>query len=253
MRLLLTNDDGVYAPGLAALHAALAGDHQVTVAAPETEQSAVGHSITIADIIRVRPLRPSTGMHGWAVLGTPADCVKLALAELMEQPPDLVISGINLGANVGVELLYSGTVSAATEAAICQVPAVAISLDARAEADFTTAARFAATLVEHHRSLGLPPSVSLNVNVPHLPAEQIKGVRFLRQSMGRLRENFLERVDPRGRTYYWMDGEIIEPDPGSDHDHLVQGYIAITPVSHDMTHRAALGRLAKVVLDFPGG
>lgn len=251
MRLLLTNDDGVYAPGLAALHQALAVEHEVVVAAPETEQSAVGHSITIADIIRVRPLRPLTGMKGWAVHGTPADCVKLALAELMDQPPDLVVSGINLGANLGVELLYSGTVSAANEAAICGVPGVAISLDARKDADFSPAADFAAVLMGQYPDLGLSPSVALNVNVPHLPTDRIKGARFVRCSGGRLRESFVERADPRGRTYYWMDGEIIEPDAGSDHSLVAEGYITLTPVRHDLTHTASLADLSGRNIKFP--
>ena len=190
-------------------------------------------------------------MQGWAVAGTPADCVKLALAELMEQPPDLVISGINLGANLGVELLYSGTVSAATEAAICRVPAAAISLDTRQDADFSVAADFAAHLARRYFDLNLTPDVALNINVPNLPAQEIKGVRFVRQSMGRLRESFDERQDPKGRTYYWMNGEILEPDMGSDHQVLQDGYISITPVNHDLTHHRALAKLGGCKIEYP--
>lgn len=254
MRLLITNDDGVYAPGLLALHQALAQDHQVQVVAPETEQSCVGHALTVADPIRVRTLGPRTGMQGWAVAGTPADCVKLALAELLEQPPHMVVSGINLGSNVGVNLLYSGTVSAASEAAIYHLPAMAVSLDTRGQADFTYAARVAAHLVGLHPALGLPPTVPLNVNVPALPPEQIRGVRVVPQSLGRVQERFVRRQDPRGGIYYWQDGEIMRFEDGqTDHGALMEGYVTITPVRHDLTHHQALNSLRQGQFDLPPG
>ena len=140
MRLLITNDDGAYAPGLKALHRALSPEHEVWVVAPETEQSAVGHAITLADPIRVHRLTQESGLKGWAITGTPADCVKLAVHELLPAPPQMVLSGINQGANVGVNLLYSGTVSAATEGAILGLPAMSLSLATHEPFDFSYAA-----------------------------------------------------------------------------------------------------------------
>ncbi len=253
MRILLTNDDGVYAPGLAALHGALRGEHQVYVVAPETEQSAVGHAITLAEPIRVRRLGPRTGFDGWAVSGTPADCVKLAVNELLKVKPELVISGINRGANVGVNLLYSGTVSAATEAAILGIQAIAVSLNTHAEADYSTAARFAAHLVGELPRLPLPSLVPLNVNVPDLPRDRIKGVVFTRQSQARLVERFIQRQDPRGQTYYWQAGETMGRENGlkTDYAALQAGYVTITPVRHDLTHGPALEALDQAELELP--
>lgn len=253
MRILLTNDDGVYAAGLAALHTALNGAHEVVVVAPETEQSAVGHAITLADPIRVRRLGPRTGFTGWAVTGTPADCVKLAVNQLLPQRPELVISGINQGGNVGVNLLYSGTVSAATEAAILGLQAIAVSLNTHAEADFGFAARFVAHLAGKLPELPVSPQAPLNVNVPALPGNQIKGVLFTQQSQARLVERFIQREDPRGQTYYWQAGETMEQDGGLETDYtaLQEGYISITPVRHDLTSRNSLAELKKHELDLP--
>jgi 5'-nucleotidase len=253
MRILITNDDGVYAPGLLALHRALSRRHQVQTVAPETEQSAVGHAITLADPIRIRRLGPRTGMDGWAVSGTPADCVKLAVNELLAQPPELVVSGINLGANVGVNLLYSGTVSAATEAAILGLASIAVSLNTHHDPDFSYAARFAAHLADALPGLGLPPATPLNVNVPALPAGEIKGVRLCRQSQARLVERFIRREDPRGHVYYWQAGETMGQQDGMDTDHaaLEAGYVTITPVRQDLTHGPALEGLASHRWDLP--
>jgi 5'-nucleotidase len=253
MRILLTNDDGVYAAGLAALHAALNGDHELVVVAPETEQSAVGHAITLADPIRVRRLGPRTGFDGWAVTGTPADCVKLAVSQLMAQRPDLVIGGINRGANVGVNLLYSGTVSSATEAAILGIPGIAVSLNTHATADYSFAAKFTAHLVSRLPKLPPMAQATLNVNVPALPEDQIKGVLYTRQSQARLVESFIQRQDPRGQTYYWQAGETMGRDggPDTDYDALEEGYVTITPVRHDLTHSEALDMLKKQPLGLP--
>lgn len=253
MRILLTNDDGVYAPGLAALATALNGDHELTVVAPETEQSAVGHAITLADPIRVRRLGPRTGLNGWAVSGTPADCVKLAVNELLPQRPELVISGINKGGNVGVNLLYSGTVSAATEAAILGLQGIAVSLNTHAEADYAFAAEFTAHLVSNLGGLPVSPQAALNVNIPALPEELIKGVIFTQQSQARLVERFIQREDPRGQTYYWQAGETMQQDGGLETDYtaLEEGYVSITPVRHDLTNHKALAELRQHELKLP--
>ncbi len=255
MRILLTNDDGVYAPGLAALHRTLAAEHQVTVVAPETEQSAVGHAITLSDPIRVRPLGPRTGFSGYAISGTPADCVKLAVNELMRPGPELVVSGINLGANLGVNLLYSGTVSAATEAAILGYTGLAFSLDTLKDPDFSLAAEFAVQLVGRLPELELPPRIALNVNVPHLPREQVRGVRFTRQSTARIREKYIRRTNPRGQVYYWLGGETMACQGGPDTDYpaLKEGFITITPLHYELTCRQTLENLAGSSLELPPG
>lgn len=257
MRILLTNDDGVMAPGINAMHQALCQRHEVFVVAPETEQSAVGHSITLADPIKVRPLSAKTGMNGFAVAGTPADCVKLAMGQLMPQPPELVVSGINQGANVGVNVLYSGTVSAASEATILGLRSMAFSLGSHTERDFSHAAAVAASLVEQYETMAVPPDVSLNVNIPALPLERIKGVRLTRQSCSRLGERFLRRTDPRGHVYFWQAGESmgVEGGPETDYPSLLDGYVTITPLRHDMTHGRALREMTAAgrLPSLPGG
>jgi len=245
MNILLTNDDGILAPGLLALHERLIQDHQVQVVAPEMEQSAVGHAITLVDPIRIKPISRNGRFFGYAVSGTPADCVKLAVTELLAVKPDLILSGINLGANVGLNLLYSGTVSAATEAAILGLPALAVSLNTFFNPDFTPAAEFAARAAVLWPELGLPPGVSLNVNIPALPREKIKGAVWTRQCLTPFPETFTRRIDPRGNVYYWR-GEDKKPEHVnglSDYTHLAQGYITITPIKPDLTDHLELSRL----------
>ena len=250
MNILLTNDDGIYAPGLNALYQALSGEHQVTVVAPESEQSAVGHAITLTDPIKVKEARKNGAFFGLAVTGTPADCVRLGVSELVRPKPEAVISGINLGANVGVNILYSGTVSAATEAAIIGLPALAVSLDTFIDPDFTYAANLAARLVNHLKGLNLVPGVCLNVNVPAGPAEKIKGPVWACQCPAVAGEEFDRRLDPRGNIYYWRGRESPPIDPPADSDLalLAQGYATLTPISYDLTHRRELERLKALPL-----
>ncbi len=246
MHILLTNDDGYSANGLVALYQALAAKHEVTVVAPEVEQSAIGHAITVSEPIKVRPLTTeNAAFNGYAVRGTPADCVKLACCELLNAPPDLVVSGINHGANVGVNILYSGTVSAASDAAIMGLPALAFSQEFAQNMDFSAAAEYAAKLVDAFFSLGVPTGVLLNVNVPSRPKNQIKGMRLVYQSGARLNESFERRQDPRGRIYYWQLGETMRATGNIEDDHqsLSDGYITITPIRHDLTHYQELDRL----------
>ncbi|MEW6267542.1 MAG: 5'/3'-nucleotidase SurE [Thermodesulfobacteriota bacterium] len=246
MIVLLTNDDGIHAPGLKALYRALGQDHQVYVVAPEMEQSAVGHSITLADPIRVKEIRFEDSFAGYALSGTPADCVRIGVSELIRPRPEAVVSGINVGANVGLNVLYSGTVSAATEAAILGLPALAVSLDTFTEPDFTYAADFTRRLVADLPHLDLAPGASLNVNLPALPPDQIKGVIWTRQCLSPAGEEFSRRQDPRGKAYYWRGREIPpdRPDPDSDFSLLGQGYITITPLQHDLTNYIELTRLS---------
>jgi 5'-nucleotidase len=247
LSILLTNDDGIYAPGLAALYRELQPLGEVTVVAPESEQSAVGHSISLATPLRVKEVCINGGVEGWAVNGTPADCVKIALAELLPHPPELVVSGINLGPNVGINVLYSGTVSAATEAAILGVKGAAFSLNSYDQnADFASAARLARQLLKRIGSWSSwTNGVCLNINLPDLPQAEVKGVRVTRQDTGPLVEHFERRVDPRRHVYYWLAeiNERRELDPDSDYGALAQGYISVTPIHHDLTDYRSLSGL----------
>ena len=238
MKILLTNDDGIYAKGIEILHEYLTKDHEVLVVAPETEQSAVGHAITLTDPLRVKPIDRNGFFFGYAVKGTPADCVKLAINELMQSPPKLVVSGINLGANVGINVIYSGTVSAATEGTILGVASIAVSINTFRDPDFEPAARFVRLLVRQVEQHGLPPHTSLNVNVPAIPEDQIRGVRVTRQGITRFVEKFDRRVDPRNHVYYWQCGSTppLEEDGDTDASALARDYIAITPIHHDLTN-----------------
>jgi 5'-nucleotidase len=237
-RFLLTNDDGIYARGLLALYRELSRDAECLIVAPEVEQSAVGHAITISRPLMVRKARKNGDFLGYAVLGTPADCVKIGVDELAGGPVDLVVSGINRGANVGINVLYSGTVSAATEAAILGVPSLAISLDTHhQEADYTAAARFARKMAAFILENPLP-NVALNVNVPAVPEAEIRGVVVAQQGRARLMESFDKRTDPRDNTYYWLAGETELPSQeqgDTDAGALKRGMITITPIYYDLT------------------
>jgi 5'-nucleotidase len=250
MLYLLTNDDGIYAKGLSALHQELSKDADCLIVAPEIEQSAVGHAITIFRPLMVRRAHKNGQFLGYAVAGTPADCVKIGIRELAGRPVDLVVSGINRGANVGINVLYSGTVSAATEGAIMGVPSLAVSLDTHRDADFTCAARFArrmAAFITQH-----PPAanVAINVNVPALPEAQIKGIAVTRQGRTQATECFEKRTDPRENVYYWLAGEMKDPacvEADSDVCALAEGKISITPIYYDLTRHDLLADLDRKV------
>ncbi|MBN2062420.1 MAG: 5'/3'-nucleotidase SurE [Deltaproteobacteria bacterium] len=245
MKVLLTNDDGIYAKGLMALYNELCGDFDVKVVAPESEMSAVGHAISLSSPLMVRRVFRNDSFFGYGVKGTPADCVKIAVQELLDAKPDIIISGINLGANVGVNVLYSGTVSAATEGAFFGIKSAAISLNTRVDPDYNFAARFSREVIRYMDENDLKSGIALNVNIPALPAERIKGVAITRQGVGRFEESFERRIDPRGNVYYWLTGETPLEEDASDTDAnaLKKGMITITPVTYDLTSRDELRRL----------
>lgn len=243
MQVLITNDDGYQAPGLKALVKARPQDCRLWVVAPDRERSATGHAITVHKPLFMTRVDMGQGVDAFHVNGTPSDCVKLAV-ELMDPPPDVVVSGINRGSNLGTDVMYSGTVSGAIEAAIAGLPAVAVSLDshaARTPADYDFAARVAWYLVRHLAEQPLPAGTLLNVNVPAGP--EIQGFRVTRLGIRRYRNVFHRRVDPRGRVYYWMAGEVEDVD---DHDldtdtgAVRAGYVSVTPIEFDLTKYAAL-------------
>ncbi|HYA14261.1 MAG TPA: 5'/3'-nucleotidase SurE [Syntrophales bacterium] len=247
MRFLLTNDDGIYARGLSVLYQELSKDADCLIVAPEVEQSAVGHAITLFRPLMVRRAKKNGGFIGYAVKGTPADCVKIGIRELSDKPVDLVVSGINLGANVGINVIYSGTVSAATEGIIMGVPSMAVSLDAHKDADFSFAARFTRKLAAFMLNDNPVKNIAINVNIPAIPEEDIKGVVVAKQGRARLIENFEKRMDPRDNIYYWLAGETKVSDMediDSDACALRHGMISITPIFYDLTKHDVLAELS---------
>ena len=245
--ILACNDDGIQSEGLSRLVEALEGIDRVVVVAPDRERSAVSHALTLD-----RPLRADEVRHGWfAVTGTPTDCVNLAVNGLLDERPWLVVSGINRGANLGDDVTYSGTVSAAMEAVLLGIPAVAFSQVGRVGFHYAAAAAFARSLVASLRERALPPDTLLNVNVPE--DEKPKGHRVTRQGKRRYGDAIVEKVDPRGRKYYWIGGsELGFPDePGTDFAAVKAGYVSVTPLHLDLTNYESMESIQALELAWP--
>lgn len=246
MNILLTNDDGIHAPGLRQIYSALLkAGHQVRVVAPLTEQSAVGHAITLSSPLRMFELN-EPGFSGVAVNSTPADCVKFALSVIFQDTrPDLVFSGINAGPNVGPDVIYSGTVAAATEAAHSGCRALALSFNSRRLPDISRYADFAVDLAGRVNWSGLAPRTVLNLNFPNLPFEQCKGLRVCPQTKAVWKDSYQQRLDPEGRPYWWISGAIPPEDvaPDTDYALLNAGFITLTPLLFDLTSQTALSLL----------
>jgi 5'-nucleotidase len=236
-RILVTNDDGITSPGLHALYLAMAELGEVTIVAPDAEQSAVGHAITTLTPLRIKEVKLVDGTPGYAVNGTPADSVRLAILSICSNPPDLVVSGINLGPNVATNVIYSGTVSAATEARILRIPSIAVSIATFKDPIWDTPATFARQLAADVLAHGLPDKVLLNINVPNLPLDKVKGIRVTRQGNSGYKERYETRSDPRSVPYYWQAGTYSMSDVDEETDALAvdRGYVSVTPVSFDLT------------------
>ncbi len=257
MKILVSNDDGIFALGLRTLATSLeSAGHEITVVAPDRERSATGHGLTIHQPLRAEAIENvfPPQVKAWSCSGTPSDCVKLALGALLEEPPDLVVSGINHGANLGTDVLYSGTVSAAMEGVMEGIPSIAFSLTSYKSGNFATAGKFAQVLVEQIAQEPLPELMLLNVNVPPIEWSEVAGVIVTRQGIRRYFDSFQKRVDPRGKTYYWLAGEAIEEVDQPDNPQLpahvltdVQGiqqnYITITPLQYNLTNIAGINSL----------
>lgn len=242
MNILLTNDDGIYAPGLEALYKRLIARHAVSVIAPDREQSAVGHGITLNQPLRVQPISVNNAFQGYAVSGTPADCIKMGVLEILDSKPDLVISGINPGANVGVNINYSGTVAAAKEATLYGILAMAVSIHSREVESYEDAAIFVEALAENVYANGLPSGTFLNVNIPNRSLKEVAGIRISRLDMDFFPEFIDKRMDPRRRTYYWQGCDSLPAGKSVDIDGsaLCRDYISITPIKCDQTDYQAL-------------
>ena len=254
MKILLCNDDGIHAPGIHILHQSITSLGDLCVVAPDTERSAAGHAITLTDPIKTTSIAKNGESFGTAVSGTPADCIKLALCFLMKDDrPDLVVSGINLGSNTGISVLYSGTVSAASEAVILGVPGIAISLCTFQNPHWETAEKVALEIVKKVRANPLPEGTLLNVNIPNIPLSELKGMKAARMGRSRFVEQFTVHRDPRGNDYYWLDGELDLLDDAADTDVCVvdSGYVALTPIHIDLTAHHAMEQTAQWNVNYP--
>ena len=244
MKILLTNDDGIHAPGLQALYQEMSKLGDVFVVAPDRERSATAHSITLTHPLRAHHIQQNEHFGGYAIDGMPADCVKVAYWALGMRP-DIIISGINLGSNSGINLLYSGTVSAAAEGIFVNTPAFAISLATFTNPDFGPAARFAAKLAPMILTNGLPKGTILNVNVPAVPEAEMAGVQITQMGQAHYEEKFDSRIDPHGRSYYWLTGNKVdvEMDDTVDDRALMKNKISITPIQFDLTNYSFMNHL----------
>lgn len=245
MRILLTNDDGIHAPGLRAMRQELKRMGEVTVVAPAGEQSAVGHSVTLLTPLIIQEIFDNgSEFIGWAVEGRPADCVKLALLELLPEPPDLIVSGMNAGSNAGINVLYSGTVAAAIEGAFYKQTSIAVSMEysKKKPLDFPRAARHALPVIEQILARNPPRGSLFNINIPCLERGPVKGIKVVPQNVTAYTEQVHRRADPRGRTYFWTSSELHCPEahPDSDVTALVENYITVTPLQFDLTNAVAM-------------
>ncbi|HVN49730.1 MAG TPA: 5'/3'-nucleotidase SurE [Bacteroidota bacterium] len=235
--ILVCNDDGIDAPGIYALVQELKKIGTISVVAPDKQQSAVGHAITMNYPLRVKEFKKDGKFFGYAVQGTPADCVKLATRAILKHQPDLVVSGINHGSNTAISVIYSGTVSAATEGTVLGIPSIAVSLTTYAPPDFRYAAQFARKLASMVLKKGLPAGTLLNVNVPPLKKNEIKGILVTRQGKAVWNDTFDHRRDPNNREYFWLTGGLEDVDTELEFDEAAvrNQYVSITPIHYDLT------------------
>jgi len=248
--VMIANDDGIDAPGIFALAQEMKKIARVSVVAPDRQQSAVGHAITMNYPLRALPFRKNGEFFGFAVDGTPADAVKLGVRCLLKEKPDLLISGINHGSNTAINILYSGTVSAATEGTVLGIPSIAVSLTTHDQADFTYAAKFSARLAGRVVAEGLPRGTLLNVNIPAVSEDRIGGVRITRQGNSSWDDTFDVRRDPAGREYFWLSGsmDVSDTDPDTDQIAVRDNWISITPIHYELTDRALLEQMKQWAL-----
>jgi 5'-nucleotidase len=245
LKILVTNDDGIDAPGIHILAESLKELGDVTIVAPLKEQSAVGHGITMQIPLRVIKYNKNGSFFGYAVNGTPADCVKIGIRNILKEKPDLVVSGINHGSNTAINIIYSGTVSAAREAAIMDVPSIAISLTNHAAKDFAYSAKIAKLVASKLIGKDLPVGTLLNVNVPDVPEDEIKGILLTKQGKSKWDDVYEERKDPAGREYYWLTGNLLEVDTEMETDQFAikNNYVSVTPIHFDLTDYVTYERM----------
>ena len=246
--ILVTNDDGVTAPGIRALVEAVKEFGNVVIVAPDSPQSGMGHAVTLTRPLRIHKTDIFDDIEAWECSGTPVDCVKIAVDKVLKRKPDLCVSGINHGSNSSVNILYSGTMSAAVEACMEDIPSIGFSLcDYSYDADFFPAQVYVKSIVRNLFHNGIPKSTLLNVNIPKLSIKEIKGMKICRQANAKWVEEFDERQDPHGRHYYWLTGKFVNLDKGEDTDEwaLKNGYVSVVPVQYDLTAHHSINHINK--------
>lgn len=245
--ILVTNDDGITAPGIRNLVESIADLGDIVVVAPDSHQSGMGHAITISNILHMSPHDfGMDGVEAYKTSGTPVDCVKLAIYKILKRKPDVLVSGINHGSNASINVIYSGTMSAAVEGALEGIPSVGFSLcDFAEDADFRASRNVARTVTQQVLAHGTPKGTCLNVNIPKVAPEDLNGMKVCRQGAGHWADSFEERQAPGGRTYYWMTGNFTDVDKGEDTDEwaLKNGYVSVVPVQYDLTAHHAMTEL----------
>jgi 5'/3'-nucleotidase len=247
--ILVTNDDGITSPGIQALTEAVKDMGEIVVVAPDKPQSGVGHAITINATLRMNKLSSTDGIERYSCTGTPVDCVKLAVNRLLDRKPDLVVSGINHGSNSSINVIYSGTMSAAIEGSLEGIPSIGFSLLSHSiDADFSAARKYAGIVTRKVLQSGLPQDVCLNVNIPKLHEDEIMGIKVCRQARAYWFEEFDARQDPNGNEYYWMTGEFVNQDEGQDTDEwaLANNFVSVVPTQCDLTAYKALEEIKKL-------
>ena len=250
MKILVTNDDGIYSSGIFALWDVAKEFGEVNVIAPINEKSAAGHGITISNPLYVKEIEREDGFKGFAVSGTPADCVKIGIKSLLPFSPDLILSGINIGSNLGNNIIYSGTVAAAIEGATLDIPSIAISIDSFRPWNFSTSKIVVRKVINFIENNTIPSGTILNVNIPDCEPSDLKGYKITSQGHQYFNDNFEKRADPRGRDYYWMTGEIIDNDKELRYDGFAvsNGYASITPIHFMMTNTNCLDELERSII-----
>ena len=251
--ILVTNDDGISAPGIAALVEAMKEIGEVVVVAPDKPQSGVGHAITINSTLRIHKTKFHNGKLEHSITGTPVDCVKMAVNKILHKKPDLIVSGVNHGSNISINVIYSGTMSAAIEGSIEGIPSIGFSLlHDSIDADFTASMEIAKTIALQVLKNGLPKDICLNVNIPRLHLSEIKGIRVCRQARATWVEKFDERKDPGGNPYYWLTGKFVNFDEGkteTDVWAVKNNFVSVVPIQFDMTGYSALSAIEKLKLN----
>lgn len=245
--ILVTNDDGIFAGGIKALTEVMVEYGDVWIVAPDSPQSGMGHAVTISNILRMREVNFEVpGVKAFQTTGTPVDCVKLAIYEILDRKPDLLVSGINHGSNASINVIYSGTMSAAVEGAVEGIPSIGFSLlDHSLDANFEPSKKFVRKVTEQVLKNSLPKGTCLNVNIPNLPEEELMGIKICRQANGYWSDAFDKRQAPGGSEYFWMTGNFVNPDKGEDTDDwaLNNGYVSAVPTQYDLTNHGAMGHL----------
>ncbi|MDD3014778.1 MAG: 5'/3'-nucleotidase SurE [Candidatus Gastranaerophilales bacterium] len=255
MRILISNDDGINAKGIRTLAECLAFEHDVFVVAPDRERSAAGHALTLHDPLRIEEVDMGIDVaRAWATSGTPGDCIKLGISAILDEPPDLIISGINHGPNLGTDVLYSGTVNAAMEGAVLGFSSIAISLASNGNhhnADFIYAANFILRFIPKIKEISFPKKTILNINIPSIASDDIGGIQITQLGTRMYTDTYEKRTDPRGRTYYWLAGEILDSadDEGTDITAVKNNRISITPITFEITNKNIMADLEGAFCD----